>query len=177
MADDADKQGAEKSESKKGGLSPKLIGIIAGIMLVEAALVVVVMKFAAGPSSASAMELEGAQLADLEAFSELKLLGSRFQNLSTGRVWDWEVEIFLKVRQKNIEHVTKVLERRQAEIQSGIAMIYRKAQHSHLKEPGLQTVSRKLNAFMNGVLGEDPEGEPYFAELLVTQNDGYPSDF
>lgn len=176
MADEAEKQGDDKAKAK-GGLSPKLLGIVAGIMLLEAALVVGFMKFAAGPSSASATELAGAELADLEAFSELKLLGSRFQNLSTGRVWDWEVEIFLKVRQKNLEHVTKVLERRQAEIQSGIAMIYRKAQHSHLKEPGLQTISRKLNAFMNDLLGEDPQGEPYFAELMVTQNDGYPSDF
>lgn len=175
MADEAENQSSDAPAKK--GLPIKLIGIVAGIMLLEAGVVVAFMKFTAGPSQAEAMELQGQQLADLEAFTEIKLLGGRFQNLSTGRVWDWEVEIFLKVRQKHNEHVAAVLERRQAEIQSGIAMIYRKAQHSQLKEPGLQSIGRKLNAFMNNMLGEDPDGEPYYEELLVTQNDGYPSDF
>jgi hypothetical protein len=58
-----------------------------------------------------------------------------------------------------------------------IATIFRQAQHSQLKEPGMQTITRQVAKYLDTVFGEDPEGEPYIQRVLVPKCDGYPADF
>lgn len=164
----------EQQQPKKSG--KLLLIVVAAIMLVEGVAVVVIMKLTSGGRGAQA-EIVGRDEADAEAFSEVQLLAGRFQNMTTGRVWDWEVELHLKVRNKNMERVQRSLDQRSAEIRAGIATIVRRAPHTQLKEPERRSITRQVHAMMDEVLGTDPLGESYIGEVLVPVCDGYPADF
>lgn len=165
-------------EAKKKSLPIKTIAIVAVIMLLEGVGVFALVSMTGAPSSAKAAMLAEGDEAAGEVVEEVELIKSRFQNLSTGRVWDWQTEIFLKVRQKNRQHVEKTLERRRAEISEGISRIFRRAQHAQLSEPGLSSITRQVDAFILDIFGTDPaDDSPYVERVLIPKCDGYPSDF
>lgn len=166
-------QGAAETKKKK---KPLGLVIVAVLMIAEAAAVFLVVSKTSGASSVQAAEIEG-QGDHLHATVELPVIKGHFQNLTTGRVWDWETEIFLKVSEAHAEHVGAELEKRKAEISDGIAKIYRQAQHSHLREPGLQTLTRQVSAYLDKTLGKDPEGHAQFERVLIPKCDGYPAEF
>lgn len=162
---------------KKDGNGRRLLLVVAGIMLLEGAAVVAFLRFTA-PPSARANELGGLAQADGEALREVELIHTRFQNVATGRVWDWETEIHLKVRVKHQGRVEEMLENRKAEIHEGLARIFRKAQHSHLREAGLQTITRQIEGYVHEVFGADPAtGETLVERVIMPKCDGYPADF
>ncbi|MBX3363246.1 MAG: hypothetical protein KF866_00650 [Phycisphaeraceae bacterium] len=156
---------------------PLVIGAVAAIMVIEAVAVVLLVSLTSGGSRAAAAQLDGAAEAAGEASTEIQVVQTRFQNLSSGRVWDWETEIYLKVKNKHAEQVRSQLERRKAEIADGISKIFRQAQHSQLREPGLQTVTRQVTAYLEKAIGVDAEGNPYIERVLIPKCDGYPADF
>jgi flagellar basal body-associated protein FliL len=168
---------AKPEAPKKGGLPIKLLGGVAVVMVVEAAAVFFVAK-ATGPKHAQAEEVhvEGADQTDHEATAEIPLIEEKFQNLQTGRVWIWDTEIYVKVRQKNEEYVSKVLENRSAEIKEGVSMLFRRAQHSQLKEPGMETLTRQLNAYLMGIVGKDAEGKERMERVVIPKCRGFPAD-
>ncbi len=175
MADEQEPQG-EAGEKKKSPIL--MIGIVAGLMVLEGVGVFLFVSMTGGAAGANAAGLEGLDEQSGELVEEVELIKGRFQNLSTGRVWDWQVEAFLKVRSKNVPHVEKVLERRKAEIQEGLSLIFRRAQHAQLREPGLNSISRQVEAYILEVFGTDPsDGSPYVERVLIPKCDGYPSDF
>lgn len=185
MADAKDAKEAPKEAAKptegatpaKKGLPIKVIGIVAVLMAAEAGGVFFVVK-ATSPKVAAAAEakLEHADQNDTEATVEIQLIDDKFQNLQTGRVWIWDSEIYLKVKKKNEEFVNKVLEEKSAEIKEGVSMIFRRAQHSQLKEPGLETINRQLVAYMNQVLGKDADGKERIERVLIPKCRGFPAD-
>lgn len=174
-AETTEQQTEEESKPSKGGI--KVIAIIAVLMLLEGAGVVVFMTMTSGGSHASARMLAGQDESIDNATTEVELIETRFQNMQTGRVWDWETSIYLKVPDANIEHVQEELDQHKAEIHEGIARIFRRAQHAQLKEPGLQTLTRQLTSYLDSVLGTDADGNSYFERVLIPQCDGYPADF
>ncbi len=168
---------AQEATSEKKKSPIKLIAVIAALMLIEGVAVFAVVSMTA-PKAADAADLNDLDDQPGEALTEVELVKTRFQNLSTGRVWDWQTEIYLKVREKNLEHVNEVLERRKAEIMEGISRIYRRAQHAQLREPGLQSISRQVEAFVQEIFGNDPADDtPYVERVIIPKCDGYPSDF
>jgi flagellar basal body-associated protein FliL len=166
-----------EAKAEKKGLPIKTIGIVAGLMLAEAAGVFFFVS-ATGPhnQASGAQEIKGAEKADLEASVEVPLLEEKFQNMQTGRAWIWDTEIVLKVRKRNEEYVTKELEQRHAEIGEGIALIFRRSPHSNLKEPGLETINRQVTAYMNQVLGKDADGKERLERVVMPKCRGFPAD-
>ncbi len=174
MPEDEKVDGADEATTKK---KPPIImlAIIALLMLGEAGVVYVVASMTSGGSDAGAAELEG-EVAEGDELVEVELLADQFQNTQSGRVWEWQTEIFLKVRQKNLEGprgVTLTLEKRNAEIKEGIALIFRRAQHKHLQEPGLQTISRQVTAYVNEVFGTDADGLPRIERVVIPVCKGF----
>lgn len=168
---DAAAAGAKKKPNVKA------IGIVAVIMIVEAAAVFLLVSMTSKkPADAHATQLEG-HGSDTEAQVEIPLIEEKFQNMSTGRVWVWDTAIVLKVKKKNETFVAEQLEARAAEIKEGISMIFRRAQHSQLKEPGLETINRQLIAYVNKTLGADPEGLNRVERVLMPKCKGFPADF
>ncbi len=177
MADEAntteDTQDSAGGE-KKGGL--KMMIIIAVIMVVEGAAVFFVVNMMAGPKGAQATDLAMLEGAGEDAPVEIELVKDRFQNMSTGHVWEWRVEIVLRVRQKNSAHIETIKERDAALIKEGVALIFRRAQDRHLREPGLETITRQLTTYVNEVFGMDPDGMPRVDRVLIPECKGFRSD-
>ena len=53
-------------------------------------------------------------------------------------------------------------------------MIIRRSAHAHLTEPGLETLHRQISAYVEGVFGFDPEGEPLVERVLLPKCQGLP---
>lgn len=175
MADEDKANESTEESGKKGG---KLLPIIVGaLMLIEGVVVFGAVKvLGGGPSPADASEVEGAEDSGMEAPVEIELVKDSFQNMQTGRVWEWKVEIYIRVRQKNMEEVTKIQERDAATIREGVAMIFRRAHDRHLREPGLETITRQISTYLNEVFGTDPEGLPRFERVIIPELKGFPAD-
>lgn len=173
MADD-DK--AQQPEKKKSPIM--LFAIVGGLMVAEAIGVYLLVKMtSAAPSTAAELELEGGSEDDDERIVEIPLLHERFQNRSTGRVWLWETEVVLKVRNRNVELINRQLERRAAEVKEGVAKIVGRALDRQLAEPGRETIDRQLTAYCNDIFGLDADGMPRIEDVLIPTLHGAPADF
>lgn len=176
MAEEDNKTDASEEESSKKGGGLKTMLIVAVLMLVEAGGLFVLLKGMGGPSAVSASELEGLEGTGEEAPTELMLVEDRFQNMQTGRVWEWRTQIYLRVRQKNIEEIKRIMERDAASIKEGIGMIFSRAQDRHLREPGRETIVRQLTTYLNEVFGLDPDGLPRIDRVIIPELKGFPAD-
>ncbi|MEN0021290.1 MAG: hypothetical protein AAF747_10445 [Planctomycetota bacterium] len=166
MADEQDNN--SEAPKKKSGPSMMTLIVVLGVMLVEGIAVVALMTvMRGGASAADAAVIEGEELASAESFVELELVSDRFQNLQTGKVWIWEADIRLRVREKNREFVETELANREGEVTEGIREIFARAQHLHLKEPGQATIKRQLTAFLHDIFGDHPDGEPRIDRVLL----------
>ncbi len=175
MADEAADKQAESIDSA-GKPSKKILLVVGAIMALEGAAVVGFMMFTGGPSNANAAAIQGEDLAQREQLVEIDLVRDKFQNMHGERIWLWDTEVKLKVREKNREWVTQQLEDRRGEIIEGISLIFRRAQPSHLKEPGLETLNRQITALLEQIFGPHPDGSPRFERVLIPKCLGFPSN-
>ncbi|MEX0876223.1 MAG: hypothetical protein WD114_02085 [Phycisphaerales bacterium] len=162
------------SKKKPGGL--KTMIIVAVLMVLEGAGVFFLVSSMGGPGAVEATELEGLEGTGAEAPVEIQLVEDRFQNMQTGRVWEWRVQIYLRARQKNVEQINTIMERDAATIKEGVALIFRRAHDRHLKEPGLETLTRQLTAYLNEVFGLDSDGLPRIDRVIIPECKGFPAD-
>lgn len=167
-------EGAEAPAKKKKGLPMPLI--VGALMAVEGLAVFAVVKMMSAPAKSEAAHLHGGDSAAEDALVEVQLVEDRFQNMQTGRVWLWDVEIFLKVKAKHEDHVSFVLQARSAEVKEGVSMLFRRASHAQLKEAGLETMNRQLVAYINEIVGMDAEGHPYVERVLIPRCKGMQID-
>lgn len=165
---------AEQAPKKKKGLPVPLI--VGALMAVEGVAVFGVVKMMSAPKKTEAADLAGAHTAAEQALVEVPLVDDRFQNMQTGRVWLWDVEIALKVSAKHEDHVAFVLAARQAEIKEGVSMLFRRASHAQLKEPGLETLNRQITSYIQEVMGTDAEGHPYVERVMIPKCKGMQVD-
>lgn len=175
MADEENTaESTEESGAKKGGF--KTILIVAVLMLLEGAGVFVLVSMMGGPKAVEATELEGLEGTGEEAPVEIELLSDRFQNLQTGRVWEWRVSIYLRARQKNVAEIDRIRERDEATITEGVGLIFRRAHDRHLREPGLETITRQLTDYLNKIFGLDADGLPRIDRVIIPECKGFPAD-
>ena len=175
MADENPTPDQSAEEPKKGG-GLKLIIIVALIMVLEGGAVAFLVSSMGGPSAADATDLEMLEGTGEDAPLEIDLVEERFQNMSTGHVWEWRVQIVLRAKQKNAEHIERIKERDSATIKEGIAMIFRRAQDRHLREPGLETITRQLTTYINELFGTDPDGIPRVDRVIIPECKGFRAD-
>lgn len=167
-------QAEDAQQSKK---SPMLtIAIVAVVMVLEAAAVVGFVMLSGGGASNAGAAIQGEELAAQEKTLEIPLVEDRFQNMASGRVWTWNIQVVLQVKKKNEEKVATELERRKAEITEGVGLLIRQAAHSHLTEPGLETFHRQIAAYVEQVFGVTPEGDPLVERVIIPKCQGNPPD-
>lgn len=174
---------AEEAAEKKEQAEPAkkkppivLIGVVGGVMLLEAvAAIGFVMLSGKGAQEAEA-EIIHDEHSELDETVEIPVVEEVFPNMQTGRIWGWQVSVVLQVKRKHEEFVLTELERRNAEIIEGVGLIVRRATHSQLKEPGLETINRQLTAYMNTVIEHTPEGEHRVERVLIPKCIGAPGD-
>lgn len=168
--------GTEAGEAKSGG-SKKILLIVVAIMVLETVGVGAFLFLSGGAPSSAEAELIGDPTDSPDALVEVQLVADRFQNMHSGRVWQWDTEVYVQVRKKDEERVTAELERRKAEITAGVGEIVRKATHTQLREPELQTLKRKLATYLEETFGADSDNEPRVASVLIPKLRGAPADF
>jgi flagellar basal body-associated protein FliL len=162
---------ANAAEAKKKP-PMKVIGLVAGLMIAEAIGVVLLVGMIGRPQTAAA-EIQGLDQREELQSTEITLVEDKFQNLQSGRVWIWDMQIVLKVKKRNQHHIEAELEKRSAEIREGVAHIVRRAQHSHLREPDLITVNRQLTAYLEKAFGTDAEGRSRIERVLIPRCKGF----
>ncbi len=178
MATDEATKESQSPEQPSGKRSMKVVLITAVLMVVEAAAVFAFLTItSAPPEAATADQIAGMDADDAERLVEIEILTDKFQNLSQGRVWIWDMQVFVKVRHKSEEKAKELLERNAAEIRAGIGGIVRRAPHSYLTEPGLESITHQVTHFLEQALGTGPEGEPRVERVLIPKCRGYPADF
>ncbi len=161
----------------KKKLPIKTVGAVAGVMIVEAAVLVAVLGMT-DPSKGEAAESAHTLLSDEgEQTLEVLIAEEKFQNLQTGRVWIWDAAVYVQVKSKNAGQIEQTLERRNAEIKEGLSQIFSRAQHAQLKEPDRQTLNRQITTFLEGVFGTDGEGKSPIERVLIPKCRGFPADF
>lgn len=176
MADEAQTNNSD-TEAPKGGMPKKVLIIVAGVMALEVAAVGAFLMLSGGGASEAAADIQLDPENDPDALVEIPIIADRFQNMHTGRVWQWQCEIVVQVKRRDQEGVTKALERRTAEVTAGIAELIRKATHTQLREPELQSIKRKLSIYLSEVFGEDADGESRVRHVLIPVLRGAPADF
>lgn len=173
------KPAAEPQEPAKKGLPIKTIGIVAVLLVAEAAAMFFLLGATGKPkeTEAALVDAQGAGKPDKGALVELNVVKERFPNNSTGRPWIWDAEIVVQVKGSEGERIQGVLESRAAEIRTGIGRIWRTAQQAHFNEPGLETLTRQVTAFLDELLGPDAEGHSQLKRVLVARCVGFPTDY
>lgn len=176
MADESAEKQDEATESGEKKPSKKILIVVGAIMALEGIGVAAFMMLTGGPADANAAMIEGQDLAQQEQLVEIDLVRDKFQNMHGDRIWLWDTEVKLKVREKDREFITQELEDRRGEIIEGISLIFRRAQPSTLKEPGLETLNRQITALLQEIFGNSPDGSPRIERVLLPKCLGFPAN-
>lgn len=171
-----DRDKAAEAPSGKKGPPIKVIAVVAALMVLEGVAVFLLIGMSRPSPQAASAEVHGAEQAKQDEAVEIALVDEKFQNMQTGKVWIWDVELVLKVKGKNAEFVNAELAKRASEVTEGVGQIIRRAEHRHLKEPDLTTISRQLTAYINKVFGNDAEGQARVERLIVPKFKGLQID-
>lgn len=175
MADEKPQPAGDSSSSKKK-LPLKTIVIVLAMLVIEAGVLIGAITMFGGPSKAVADDGVVEPSPD-ELLVEIPVVHEKFNNSATGRVWLWDTEVLVQVREKDQAAIEETLARRQAEIRTGISAIVASAQHGYFTEPGRQTLTRQLTDYLREVFKQRGETESRVTMVLVPKCVGMPADF
>lgn len=178
MADEETPEAAEGGEEKKKGLPLLPIIAVAAVLLIEAVVIVALFMFSGGPSEVKAEPGVEDEIAQGEEPAEILVLSGKFQNTKSGRSFMYDTEIYVVVKQKNMEDMELKKEQMQASITRDITTIFRRAEPSHLREQELATLTRQITSALQTRFGNEEETEePYVQEVLITKCMEFASDY
>ncbi|KAA0216634.1 MAG: hypothetical protein DYG94_09030 [Leptolyngbya sp. PLA3] len=168
----SEEQTAPVEAPKSGKMGIKTIGIVAAIMIAEGAGVYFLVSMTGAPRTSQA-SIAGEEQAEREKTQEILLVEDRFQNVDSGSIWLWDTTIYVQVRNKNADRVQEIMKRREAEIKEGVSLIFRRAADRHLRsDPGLETVTRQITAYVNEVFGTDKDELPLVERVIIPKCTG-----
>lgn len=171
---DAKPEAAPAAPAKKK-LPIKTIAVVAVLMVVEAAGVVAVLSMTGPASSHGEAPKHDVASDEGEQTKEILIVEEKFQNLQTGKVWIWDASIYIQVKAKHAEAVSKTLERRSAEVKEGISQIFSRAQHAQLREPERQTLNRQISTYL-GEIFKTSDAQSPVERVLIPKCRGFPAD-
>lgn len=174
----ADEETVDVTEGSGGG-KKKTIIVVAGLLAAEAvALTVAFMLFAGEPQVARAgiQEMSPAELA-LERIVEMEVLDEKLPNAKRGVTYLYDTRLYVQVKQRNAESMTRELEQFSNEIKAEVAGIWRTSDPRVFAEPRLETLQRKLEVMFRERLGTTPEtGLPIVEKVVVVLGPGFRID-
>ncbi len=137
-----------------------LIGVIAGIALLQGGVLFAVFKFmGGGPKETQAAQHEPAIEAEAikpeVGVAEVQLLKSfRVPNDKSGRMVVYDLDVSIVVPADKVEQVKKITTERAGEVADRIARVLRSATDSMLREDNLTILRAQLEAEMKELLGD-----------------------
>ncbi len=170
---------AEGDKPAKKGLPIKMIGVVGIIMIVEAAAVGVFFSMIGPKKTHAAVEHDAKSVKtdDSSTVQEILIAEDKFQNLQQGKVWFWDMSVYVQVQKKNADQVKKILESRGNEIKEEIGRIIGRAQPAQLREPDGQTLNRQFTAYLTKALGQDAEEKPLIEKVIVPKLRGIRGEY
>ena len=152
--------------------------LVAGVLLVEAAAFVGFMTLSGGPESAHAGGAMDVVEADPDqAIVEALVLDARLQNNRSGVTYVCDTEIWVQVRGRHRMVVEQEIARLNNEIRAEINAIWKASEPRHLREPGLETLTRKIYALLSDRFGHDVESaEPVILKCVIVAGTGFRAD-
>ncbi|MFI4862142.1 MAG: hypothetical protein ACIAXF_15865 [Phycisphaerales bacterium JB063] len=186
MADDPTPEANDAAPAKKK-LPLKTLIVILVVMIVEGALFGgLYMVFGNSPGKAQAQEAVDDTLAAEEEEVEIMLIADKFQNRRQGsQSFLYDTTIFVLVKRKNLgtdeqieagEGFEATVEGNLGRVRAELVSIFARAEPSHLNEPELNTLRRQILDAMRKRFGNDPDGEPYILDVVISDWKRYDSD-
>ncbi|MBL0922669.1 MAG: hypothetical protein IBJ10_11160 [Phycisphaerales bacterium] len=163
---------ADAAPAKKKLPLVPIIGVLA-LLVVEGVVIFIVVGGAGKPAETHGAELHEAHLSEADKLVEILVVKDKFPNSSTGRSWIWDVEIQVQVKSKNLGKVQEVLASRSAEIKTGLARIWRTAQHNYFNEPSLETLTRQVKGLLDDIMSEGTAKYAVAAPVAAPAGDGH----
>lgn len=203
MADKPADKAPDQVDPPKKGLSMKTIVAVLVMLVVEGVVIVGAVTMFGRPSEVKGVGLDHGHDDAQDALVEIPVLVEKFTNSASGRVWIWDTEIVMVVKEKHAgpdpnakegegdghgggggtkdEHaaggVRAELLARRAQVRTGIGAIFSSAQQSYFTEPGRETLSRQTLAYLREVFGKDAEGHERVEAVLIPKCLGFPADY
>lgn len=180
----ADKKDAKPSEKPAEAAAPakkklpiKTIGIVAGVMIVEAVAVVGVFK-AISPKMSNAHTTQELHNDDGDSLKEVKVADEKYQNMRSGENWMWQIVVTVQVKKRHADKVEGILKSREAEIRDGLRKIVANADQNMLKEPDSKALQRQFTEYLNKVIPVDEKtNEPLIEKILIPKCIGQSADY
>lgn len=182
MSDKKEKQAAPPADDKGAAPAKKklpivLIGAVGGIMVVEAIVVMLFFSMIGPKHTEAAPPAHEVKADDTKGVQEVMIVEEKFQNLQQGKVWFWDISVYIQIQKKNADQVKSIIESRGNEIKEEIGRIIGKAQPAQLREPDGQTLNRQLTALLTKVFGNDPEDKPLVEKVIVPKLRGIRGEY
>lgn len=155
MADEVKDAGQSSPAKKSGRLIP--ITIVLAIMAAEGVAVYFVARMlGSNPAAAvAAVEAAKAEAETKDGTVELDLAETRPSNSLTGRFITFHVRVSALVKQSQSDEAKALIESNKNRIQDAVNVVFRGAEPAHLKEPGLESIRRRIEHEVERVLGRD----------------------
>ena len=98
-------------------------------------------------------------------------------NNKSGVTYIYATEIYVQVKQRNLEKVKGEIEQFQNEIKADITAIWRIAEPQHFQEPKLESLTRKVYALLDERFGMDKSHkEPIVSKVVIVMSTGFRID-
>lgn len=186
MADEQATDGVEEAAPKKK-LPLMTIIVIVAVMVIEGAVLGGLwMVFGGSPGAAQADEQVDDEQAAEEELVEVLLIADKFQNSRQGsQSFLYDTTIYVLIKRKNLGTDEQIeneegFEARVADhvgrIRGEMVSIFARAEPAHLNEPERQTLRRQILEVVRKRFGEDPDGEPYIIDVVISDWKRYNSD-
>lgn len=167
MADDTSNPDASQSKKR---LPMKMIIIIAVVVVVEGALFGAgIMLFGEKPPPVSAQGITPDDKAAEFELVEVMLIGDKFQNTRHGaQAYLYDATIYVVVQRRHQAMIEGMIESNMARISEEVTEVFARAEPAQLNEPDRLTLKRQILERCQSRFGENPEGEPYVTDIVIS---------
>lgn len=176
MAEEKTDEAIDQAQVPKRGLPLKTMLVLAVVLVIEGVAISAAFLLAGGPAEVRADGAAVDEAALLEMPMEILVAEGKFQNTRSGRSYLYDTEVWIVVKKKNEQLVTKTLEASKAQIETDISRIFRRAEPAYLMEPELSTLTRQVRAALDERIGHDGQGQAIILEVLIPECKRYRSD-
>jgi flagellar basal body-associated protein FliL len=164
----------EATEQPKKSSPIKTIIMVAGVLVVEAVVIVGAMMMLGGPTTVEATDQVGQiQMAEEEKLVEIQVLDAKLANNKTGITYLYDTEVYVQVKKMHSDRVSGELEQFRNQIRAEITTIWRTSDPHHFQEPKLENLTRKIEALLTERFGTDADsGEAIIARCVIVMGTG-----
>jgi flagellar basal body-associated protein FliL len=160
--------------SRGKGTPPKRILLVAAIMVAEAAAVAGGFWLIGPPSPTVADQVSFPEINAEDDLVEVLVLQGRLDNNRSGVTHVYPTEIYIQVPQRHVEALSAWIADHQNELRADVSTIWKATSPAHLHEPGLQTLSGRIESSLRNILENAiAGGGTCFEKCIVVAGTGY----